>query len=80
PEAPNASQQKIENLPWHYDEDSDTVVYSFAGYPGAPQAPNASRQSVGNLPWHYDEARDTVVYKFVEPSGAQATVFAGMTE
>ena len=51
--------------PWHYDEDSDTVVYRFVGYPAAPEAPNASQQTVRNLPWHYDEERDTVVYNFV---------------
>ena len=68
------------NQPWHYDEDSDTVVYSFVGYPGAPQAPKASRQTASNLPWHYDNETDTVVYDFAERTIEQATVVAGMTE
>jgi hypothetical protein len=66
--------------PWHYDEDRDTIVYSFVGRPSTPEAPRVSQQSVGNLPWHYDEERDTVVYNFVERSGEQATAIAGMPE
>ena len=58
------------NQPWHYDEDSDTIVYRFTGYPGAPEASNASQQQVENLPWHYDEDSDTVVYSFVGYPGA----------
>jgi hypothetical protein len=80
PEAPNVSQQKVENLPWHYDEDSDIIVYSFVGNPGASQAPNAPQQMAVYLPWHYDEETDTVVYNFAERSVKQATVFADMSE
>jgi hypothetical protein len=58
------------NQPWHYDEDRDTIVYSFVGRPSAPEAPRVSQQSVGNLPWHYDEGSDTVVYRFVGHPGA----------
>ncbi|MGD8631438.1 MAG: hypothetical protein PVG72_12030 [Gammaproteobacteria bacterium] len=79
-QAPNASQQQVENLSWHYDEDSDTVAYSFVGYPGASQEPNASQQTAVNLPWHYDKETDTVVYDFAERTVEQATVVAGMTE
>jgi hypothetical protein len=79
-QAPNASQQQVENLSWHYDEDSDTVVYSFVGYPGASQEPNASQQMAVNLPWHYDKETDTVVYDFAERTVEQARVVAGMTE
>jgi len=51
--------------PWHYDEDIDTIVYSFVGHPPAPGAPDTSRQMTANRPWHYDEETDTVAYKFV---------------
>ena len=68
------------NQPWHYDEDSDTVFYSFVGYPGTPEVPNVSQQQVENLPWHYHTETDTVVYDFAERTVEQATVFAGMTE
>jgi len=61
------------NQPWHYDDDSDTIVYRFTGYPGAPETSNASQQKVENLPWHYDEDSDTVVYSFVgHPVASQA--------
>jgi hypothetical protein len=62
------------NQPWQYDENSDTVAYSFVGYPGASQAPNAAQQQVENLSWHYDEDSDTVAYSFVGyPGAAQET-------
>ena len=58
------------NQPWHYDEDSDTTVHRFTGYPGTPEEPNASQQKVENLPWHYDQDSDTVVYSLVGYPGA----------
>jgi hypothetical protein len=51
--------------PWHYDEDSDIIVYSFVGHPPAPGAPESSRQIAENRSWHYDDETDTVVYNFV---------------
>ena len=63
--------------PWHYDKDSDTIVYSFVWYPSVPEAPNVSQQNAENLPWYYDEQRDTVVFNFVgkpvAPVAAAAT-------
>jgi hypothetical protein len=50
---------------WHYDEDSDIIVYSFVGHPPAPGAPESSRQTTENRSWHYDDETDTVVYNFV---------------
>jgi hypothetical protein len=51
--------------PWHYDEDNDTIVYSFVGHPPAPGAPDSNQQTAATRSWHYDEEMDTVVYKFV---------------
>ena len=66
--------------PWHYDEDNDTIAYSFVGHPPAPGAPDSSQQTAANRPWYFDEETDTVLYNSTGRSVEQAKVFASMTE
>jgi hypothetical protein len=53
------------DLPWRYDADTDTVIYSFSGVDhNYGEADYPVKQQAGDLPWHYDAATDTVIYAF----------------
>ena len=43
---------------WHYDEGTDTIVYSYSGSP-VPRSEDEPMEQSG--PWYYDEGTDTIV-------------------
>ena len=55
---------------WYYDEDRDSIVYSYTGETAihtasAPEADSAEHSG----PWYYDEAIDAVVFNGVGSRG-----------
>lgn len=55
------SVQAMADSSWHYDEDSQTIIYSFNGGPVTQsQSSDNSPAQTGN--WYYDEGSDTIVH------------------
>ena len=57
------SVQAFADSGWNYDEDSDTVIFSFNGSPVPQSTSRSEDEAMGNTDaWHYDEDSDTIVY------------------
>jgi hypothetical protein len=55
--------QAIAASNWHYDEDSDTVAFSYTGNSETRPALRAENESVDKSDtWYYDENSDYIVY------------------
>jgi len=57
------SVQAFADSGWYYDEDSDTVIYSYSGGPVTHSTSRSEDEFVEHTgAWYYDEDSDTIVF------------------